>query len=77
MKLFIGLLSTPVMKSNHVGALRPCINGWLGQGRGEDGGQTAQSRQSAKLFSSLRNWDPPNPSPGGAQSLAREGVGES
>jgi hypothetical protein len=40
MKLFLELLSTLVMKSNHVGALRPCINSWLGQGRGEDGGQT-------------------------------------
>ncbi len=48
-----------------------------------------QSRQSAKLFSSLRNWDSRNPSPagectpsslgpgGGAHSLAREGLGES
>jgi hypothetical protein len=45
-----------------------------------------QSRQSAKLFSSRRNWDSPNPSPagecappvlgGGAHSLAREGLGE-
>jgi hypothetical protein len=26
----------------------------------------AQSRQSAKLFSSRRNWDSPNPSPAGA-----------
>jgi hypothetical protein len=45
-----------------------------------------QSRQSAKLFSSRKNWDSPNPSPGecappplvpggGAHSLAREGVG--
>jgi hypothetical protein len=49
----------------------------------------AQSRQSAKLFSSRRNWDSPNPSPagecapppsgswGGAHLLAREGVGQS
>jgi hypothetical protein len=48
-----------------------------------------QSRQSAKLFSSRRHWDSPNPSPtgecapsplvpgGGAHSLAREGLGES
>ncbi len=50
-----------------------------------------QSRQSAKLFSSRRNWDSPNPTPhpqasvhlppslvpgGGAHSQAREGVGE-
>jgi hypothetical protein len=50
--------------------------------------QSSQSRQSAKLFSSRRNWDSPNPSPagecapppvlgGGAHSLAREGLGES
>jgi hypothetical protein len=48
----------------------------------------SQSRQSAKLFSSRRNWDSPNPSPagecapplvpeGGAHSLEREGAGES
>ncbi len=48
---------------------------------------TAQSRQSAKFFSSRRNWDFPNPSTagecappppvlgGGAYSLAWEGVG--
>ncbi len=48
-----------------------------------------QSRQSAKLFSSRRNWDSPNPSPagecaplalvpeGGAHSLARVRLGES
>ncbi len=47
---------------------------------------SSQSRQGAKLFSSRRNWDSPNPSPagecaptpppvlgGGAHSLAREG----
>jgi hypothetical protein len=34
-----------------------------------------QSRQSAKLFSSRRNWD--YPMGGGAHSLAREGLGES
>ncbi len=49
----------------------------------------AQTRQSAKLFSCRHKWDSPNASPagecpppplvpeGGANSLAREGVGES
>jgi hypothetical protein len=50
----------------------------------------AQSRQSAKLFSSRRNWDSPSPSPAGecapppfssggrgTLTAAREGVGES
>jgi hypothetical protein len=52
------------------------------------GQATTQSRQSAKLFSSRRNWDSPNPSPsgecapplvpgGGAHLLAIGGVGES
>jgi hypothetical protein len=55
----------------------------------EPGTLTAQSRQSAKLFSSRRNWDSPNPLPAGecappplvpggeAYSQAREGVEES
>jgi hypothetical protein len=35
----------------------------------------AQSRQSAKLFSSRRNWDSPNPSPENAPSLWFRGKG--
>jgi hypothetical protein len=37
------------------------------------GGGGAQSRQSAKPFSSRRNWDPPNTSPAGECAPPRSG----
>ncbi len=43
----------------------PLQTGWFIRAILSRPGPTPQSRQSAKLFSSRRNWDSPNPSPAG------------
>ncbi len=68
---------------------RLCLNRYTEPACGRGGGVMAQSRQSAKRFSSRWNWDSPTPLAAGecaprplirggrAHSLAAKGVGES
>jgi hypothetical protein len=59
-----------IVKITNVISLTYCLDGST---------MTPQSRQSAKVFSSHRNWDSPTPSPrtkgGGQLLLARKGAG--